>query len=241
MRRPRTLRESWPGLRRIVTHFGPLIRRQRVLIAGSLCALFVEVGLRTLDPLPLKFVLDRVLDVKHAKGRLAFTFLEGQSSTTLIMMASLAFVAITGLRALASYANTVGLSLAGNRVLSEVRARVYRHLQGLSLSFHHKARSGDLVLRIMSDVNMLKVVTVTAALPLLANLLLVVVMIAMMFWLHWQLALVAMALLPLFWLWTARFSRRIQKAARSQRKRQSAMPPPPSQAFSATNTSQTLS
>jgi ATP-binding cassette subfamily B protein len=241
MRRPRTLRESWPGLRRIVTHFGPLIHRQRVLIAGSLCALFVEVGLRTLEPLPLKFVLDRVLDVKHAKGRLAFAFLEGQSSTTLIMMAALAFVAITGLRALASYANTVGLSLAGNRVLSEVRARVYRHLQGLSLSFHHKARSGDLVLRVMSDVNMLKDVTVTAALPLLANLLLVVAMIAMMFWLHWQLALVAMALLPLFWLWTARFSRRIQKAARSQRKRESAMAATASEAMSAIKTVQALS
>src|SRR5258708_12662522 len=110
MRRPRTLRESWPGLRRIVTHFGPLIHRQRVLIAGSLCALFVEVGLRTLEPLPLKFVLDRVLDVKHAKGRLAFAFLEGQSATTLIMRPALAFLVIPGLRLRPSYPHPSALS-----------------------------------------------------------------------------------------------------------------------------------
>src|SRR5207249_2192183 len=99
---------------------------------------------------------------------------------------------ITGLRALADYGYTVGFSLMGNRVLTEVRNELYRHLQGLSLSFHTKARSGDLIVRVIGDVNRLKDVIVTAVLPLLANLLILVGMLVFMFWLQWRLALVAL-------------------------------------------------
>jgi ATP-binding cassette subfamily B protein len=42
-----------------------------------------------------------------------------------------------------------------------------------------------------------------------------------MFWLHWKLTLLALAALPLFWLWTSRLTRRIHHAARSQRQRES--------------------
>src|SRR6185436_19997798 len=53
----------------------------------------------------------------------------------------------------------------GNRVLRKVRDQLYRHVQYLSLSFHTKAKTGDLVVRVISDVGMLQDVAVTA-LPL---------------------------------------------------------------------------
>src|SRR5262249_62057566 len=80
-----------------------------------------------------------------------------------------------------------------------------------------------LILRVMSDVNMLKDVVVTAALPLLANVLILLSMVGVMFWLEWKLALAALVTLPLFWLCTARVTPRIQGAARNQRKREAAM------------------
>jgi ATP-binding cassette subfamily B protein len=48
-------------------------------------------------------------------------------------------------------------------------------------------------------------------------------MVVVMFWLHWELAAVALALLPPFWFWTARLTGRIRRAARDQRQRESAM------------------
>jgi ATP-binding cassette subfamily B protein len=75
----------------------------------------------------------------------------------------------------------------------------------------------------MSDVNQLRDVAVTAALPLFADGLVLLDMIGVMFWLHWKLALVSLVTLPGFWLWTSRLTRRIQQAARGQRSREAAM------------------
>ena len=83
-------------------------------------------------------------------------------------------------------------------MLTTVRGELYRHLHGLSLSFHNRARSGDLLLRILHDVNLLRDVAVTAALPLVADSLVLLAMVGVMIWLHWKLALLALVNLPLF-------------------------------------------
>jgi ATP-binding cassette subfamily B protein len=207
----------------MLLRFWPAIRKQRVLIAGSVLSLFVAVFFRILEPWPLKFIFDQLLHSKRPGRAPGISVLEGLDPLTLIIISALAIVVISGLRALADYGNTVGFALAGNRVLTEVRNEVYQHLQGLSLSFHAKSRSGDLILRVMSDVNLLKDVVVTAALPLLANVLILLSMVGVMFWLEWKLALAALVTLPLFWLCTARVTPRIQGAARNQRKREAAM------------------
>src|SRR5438552_4883402 len=55
------LREKLPGLWRISKYFWPHARKYKGLMVASLLALFVEVGLRLLEPWPLKFVFDRIL------------------------------------------------------------------------------------------------------------------------------------------------------------------------------------
>jgi ATP-binding cassette subfamily B protein len=200
-----------------------LLRKQRLLIGGATLALLAEVVFRALEPWPLKFVFDHILGHKRHGGAPDRLGLADLNPTTLIILSVLALILITALRALAAYGNEVGFAVVGNRVLTAARDEVYGHLQRLSLSFHTRARSGDLVLRVMSDVNMLKDVIVTALLPLLLSLLVVLGMVGVMFWLHWQLALFAFATLPLFGLWTARFGRRIRQVARDQRKREAAM------------------
>jgi ATP-binding cassette subfamily B protein len=222
-RRHLSPREIWTGLRRIFLRFGPYLRKHRVLLAGSLLALFAEVGLRALEPWPLKFVFDSVLGTQH-HGRISSSLrLEGIEPTVVLTLAALALVVITGLQGLVDYAGSIGFARVGNRVLTQVRSDLYRHLHDLSLSFHTKSKSGDLILRVMSDVNTVKDVLVTAAFPLLANLLLVFSMIVVMFWLHWKLALLALTTLPFFWFWTTRFTHRIRQAARTQRQKQAAM------------------
>ncbi|MHB8961422.1 MAG: ABC transporter ATP-binding protein, partial [Candidatus Limnocylindrales bacterium] len=56
-----TFREAAPGLRRTLTRFRPHLREQSRLLAGGGAALFLEVGMRLLEPWPLKFVLDAVV------------------------------------------------------------------------------------------------------------------------------------------------------------------------------------
>ena len=142
---PEPLTEKLPSLWRIAKYFWPHVGKHRGLIATSVLALFAEVGLRLLEPWPLKLVFDRVIAGTQKKHQWLPTALRETDPMTLLALAAVAVVVITGLRALASYWQTIGFTQIGNRVLRTVRARLYRHVQYLSLSFHSKARTGDLV------------------------------------------------------------------------------------------------
>jgi ATP-binding cassette subfamily B protein len=166
---------------------------------------------------------------------------EGWEPATIVTASALAIVALCGLRSLADYVSTVGFARVANRILAEIRGQVYLHLQRLSLSFHTKARAGDLLLRVMADVNQLRDVAVTAALPLCADWLVLMGMVGVMFWLHWKLALLSLATLPGFWLWTSRHTGPIRQAARSQRQRESAMAATAAEAIAAIKLVQALS
>ena len=201
-----------PGLRRTLRRFAPHIRSQRRIIAGGGVALFAEVALRLLEPWPLKVIVDTVAQPAGAGAAPV-----RDNPHLIIVFAAIGVVAATALRAFASYLSTVAFALAGNRVLTEVRAELYAHLQRLSLAFHTSARSGDLVHRVTGDVGRLQEVTVTAALPLVGNVVTFIGMIGVMLWLDWQLALVALVALPLFILTSVRLTRRITTVSRAQR------------------------
>src|ERR1051326_2912948 len=67
MSQPASFQKKLPGLWRILRYFWPHLRQYRLLIVSSLAALLAEVGLRLLEPWPLKFVFDRVIrsDSRH--------------------------------------------------------------------------------------------------------------------------------------------------------------------------------
>lgn len=229
-----------PGLRDLLRQFGPEIRKQRGWIAVSVLALLAEVSLRLLEPWPIKVVFDHVLGHAPEGRTAALQWLDGLSPLSVLTGAAVALVVLIGLRALAAYWNTVGFAIVGVRVLTAVRSRVFRHLHVLPLSFHNRARSGDLVVRVISDVGLIQDAAVTALLPLAARLLIVTGMISVMFWMHWQLALLATALLPLFWLRTVRLGRDLRQVARQQRKREGAMAATAAESFSGMKVVQAL-
>lgn len=203
----RSFRRSWPHLRE---HVGP---QRRLLVLGTL-ALFAEVAMRLLEPWPLKFVVDGIV---AATG----STVAGPAPANLglvILYAALSLLVIAVLRAAAAYASTVCFALAGNRVLTGVRADLYDHLQRLSLAFHDRTPTGDLVTRVTSDVGRLKEVSVTAMLPMLGNVVTLVGMVVVVAVLDLQLALVMLVVLPVFLLTSTRLTRRIRTVSRDQRK-----------------------
>ena len=97
-RKQKTLTESVPSVRQMFVRFWPLIRKQRMLLAGSSLALFAGVGARLLEPWPLKFIIDDVLMVasKPAPGTKAAGTLD---PATILILAAVALVVIATLRA----------------------------------------------------------------------------------------------------------------------------------------------
>ncbi len=238
---PPALQRNLPGLWQILKYFWPQVRQYRTLIVFSLLALFAEVGLRLLEPWPLKFVFDHIIGTKHTATSRLPDLLASQDAIALLTLAAVAVVAITTLRAVASYWETIGFAQIGNRALTKVRNQLYRHVQYLSLSFHTSAKTGDLVMRMMNDVAMLQDVAVTALFPMLAKALIVAGMIALMFWMNGPLALIAVVVFPLFWLRSISLSRRIREVAKKQRRQEGAMAATVAESVQAIRTVQALS
>ncbi|MEM9976632.1 MAG: ABC transporter transmembrane domain-containing protein, partial [Cyanobacteria bacterium P01_D01_bin.2] len=161
MQQSTSISQAAPGLWRVMRAFWPYVQQQWSLLLVSGIALVAEVGLRVLEPWPLKIIFDYVLIPVKDTG--ITTPIDHLDPVMLLTVAALSIVGVTGLRAIASYWSTVSLAILGSRVMAQVRNRLYRHLQRLSLDYHSKARSGDLIVRVSSDASRLQEILLTAA------------------------------------------------------------------------------
>src|SRR5699024_157327 len=194
MARPANLRAALRRLGQSGRRFLPYLKPERTLIAGGLAALLLEVVMRLLEPWPLKFVIDGV--IAHAGADIAVD--TPLSLSMILVLACVALVLVTGLRALCNYLMTICFALVGNKLLTKVRAELYAHLQRLSMAFHERRGTGDLVQRLTADVGRLKEVAVTAGLPMIGNFATLIGMVGVVAILDWQLALVMLGVFPLF-------------------------------------------
>ncbi len=222
-KRPKNIKQGMSGLSRIFNYFLPQIRPQSRLITVSFLALIAETVFRLLEPWPLKFIFDEIIYKGFEVESLKVPFLDNLGSLGLLSILTFGLVAIAVLRGTMAYISTAGMAVAATRIMSEIRANLYSHLQSLSLSFHHQAKTGDLITRVTYDIERLREVTVVSALPLLTNTLTMTGMLAVMMWLNMQLALIAIAVFPVFLITTAVMSRKIHQVAKKQRKREGVM------------------
>lgn len=185
----------------------------KLLVLGGVM-LLAEVGMRVLEPWPTKYVIDAVsrsLGADLGQG--------GPMATPrVLVLAAVATIALVGLRALFNYAATVALALAGSRIATQLRARVFDHVQTLSRLQHGRSRSGDVVQRLVGDVGKLQEVAVTAGMPLVVNVVTLVTMLAVMLWLDYLLAGVVVVTIFLFWLSSRNSGSKITTAARKTRR-----------------------
>jgi len=239
MRTLRGLARALPAVARTARRFGPQLRPQAPLLLGALLAILVETAMRVLEPWPLKVVLDRVLPPEGGAGS-GIGWLDRMDEGTLLALCAAGVVVFAALRAGAAYLSTVGMALAGSRVLTQIRGDLFAHVQRLSLGFHARAKAGDLITRLTGDVARLQEVAVTAALPLVANVLTLLGMVGVMLWLDWQLTLIALAAFPLFSGALARRGGRIHAVSRTQRKREGELAASASETLGAIRVVQTL-
>src|SRR5439155_7817490 len=127
----------------------------RLGLAG-LCTLGVAAT-DLLKPWPLKVILDHAILDKPLPH--ALHFLQGvlpASKVALVLSASGAIVLIALASGALAYAQAFITSSVGFKMVYALRREMFSHLQQLSLSFHTRARSGDLLTRIAGDTNTLK-------------------------------------------------------------------------------------
>src|SRR5947208_4062538 len=173
-----------------------LHRVKRRLPLGALCTLGVSAA-GLLKPWPLKIILDHVLGGAPLPPSLGF--LQGmlaQRRVTLLVAASASIVVIALSQALFGSLQTFISSAVGYRVVYALRREVFTHLQQLSLSFHNRARSGDLLSRIVADTNDLRNIFSDDILEFCSHMLMVIGMFVILFAIDWRMGLIAASTLP---------------------------------------------
>jgi ATP-binding cassette subfamily B protein len=104
-------------------------------------------------------------------------------------------------------------------ILFDMRLSLYAHLQRLSPRYYARTRLGDIVSRLNNDISEIQRVAAEAALAWVGNVLFLAGSLAMMLWLDWRLALVALAPLPISLVALAYYRRRLERRVAELRQR----------------------
>lgn len=199
-------------------HFSPYARRQRRSLGVVLLASVGYLIGGVLEPWPLKVIFDGVLLGQEGAPMVLPLFGELPGDRwTVLHIAIVSIVAIAALRGACYYSEAVLASRVGQQIATDIRLDLYRHLQFLSLSFHDRRKTGDLLMRLTSDVRILRELLVAIPLRLIREFLLLVTMLVVMALMDWQLALVALAALPILAVLVRRYEQPMRQAIRRQR------------------------
>ena len=202
---------------------GGLLRPHWKSLTLAFVAVLGDTVTDILKPWPLKIVVDNILQSKRPPswlGTIITTLFAGNKYATLnFAVAAVAAIAVVG--ALAGYVEKYLTTRVSQWVGHDLRLRLYQHIQRLSLAEHSDSRKGDLLTRMTSDISAVQDFINSALLGIVVNLLTLIGMIGVMFYINWRLTLVSLATAPFLFLIAYVFSRRIKKASRAVRKKES--------------------
>jgi ATP-binding cassette, subfamily B, bacterial len=192
-------RPADPALRQAnLRRIGRLFAPYRLRLGGLLLLIVASAALGVVPAFLLKRVLEAI----------------GQNDTGALSVAAGGMIAIAVATGVLGVIQTLMSNQVGQRVMHDLRAAVFRHLQKLSLAFFTRTRTGEVQSRISNDIGGVQGVVTNTATSIASNVTTVVATMVGMLLLSWQLALFAFALIPLFVLLTRRVGaerRRIAK------------------------------
>jgi len=195
---------SWRQTRR---RFGTLVRLTRPYKTRTLLSI-VSLLLATATALAPPFLSKYALD----EGILA-------NNTTKLVLIVIAFVLAGLLNWGMSYAQTYLTGWVGERILADLRNRLFNHLQRLSLGFFERNRAGVIISRLTNDVEAIDQLVTDGVTSLVQNSLMLLGTAILLFVLDWRLALATLIVIPFMSVGTIIFRKRSARAYASVRER----------------------
>ena len=200
-----------------------LLRSHVFSLSLGFLAVLGEAIANLLQPWPLKIVLDEVFRTNAGKTAIpgfVHHFL-GADKLSMVKFACLAVLAIALLDAVSTYAEKYLTTKVGQWVTYDLRRTLYAHIQRLSLAFHDQKRTGDLISRVISDVDDIQSFINSGLLSTLINVITLLGMVCVMLWINWQFTLIALSVAPVLFAVVYTYTRRIKNATRKVRKKES--------------------
>jgi len=137
-----------------------------------------------------------VLAPPYLAGRAIDDGIKGENETALAIIVAI-FVASAAIYWVASYAQTYFVGWVGQRALQDLRERIYRHLQAMSIGFFTRRRPGVLISRLTNDVQALDTLVTDGVITLISSTLTLLGVVAILLALDVQLALITFLTFPL--------------------------------------------
>ena len=181
---PQDRAASHVSLRRIASLFRPY----RARLTGLLVLIFVSAGLGVVSPFLLREVIDVAIPTHD---------------TQLLSLLVGGMIALSIVGGVIGVAQTWISNQVGQRVMHDLRASVYAHLQRMSLAFFTHTRTGEVQSRIANDIGGIDSVVTSTATSIVQNVTTVVAVVVAMILLDWRLAAFSLFLLP-FFVWLTR-------------------------------------
>lgn len=190
--------------RRFLPELRPHTGKLALVTSMTLGAVVLELA----KPWPVKWIVDSALTHAHASSL---------APATIVWRGALLALALVLLDSALDYGTALFTNKIGQAVSRSLRLRVFDHLSKLSPSFHARYKSGDLLVRLMGDVPLVRTMLVDSTLALLTRLCLVTGTVAAMLWVDAGLTFMVLGILPacagiVWWI-----SRQLTIAARKQR------------------------
>jgi len=171
------------------------------LVGAMICMLFVSAATAA-----SAFLVKPVLDDVFFKKDL-----------TMLKLIPLAIVGIFLLKGVFDYGQAYLMSHVGQRIIADLREKIYNHLQSMSLSFFTRNPTGVLMSRITNDVSMVQGAVTDAVTGLLKDLFTIIGLVGVVFYRDWKLAIIALVVFPLAVYPIFKFGRKLRSySSRSQ-------------------------
>jgi len=154
-------------------HFLPLLRPARKQLLWAALAMMLDALLTLCRPWPLKVVIDRVIspEPKHTRVPLLSGWLNSTSldPTYILYGAGTATLLIAVGTGALTYAYTRAIGDVGRSFVFALRRDLFAHMQRLSLRFHDRQRTGDLLTRLTSDMQNIQDIIASGSIIFVTN------------------------------------------------------------------------
>ena len=193
----------------MVRRVARLFKPYRLQVGLVLLSIFATSGLGVANPILSKVVFDRAL----------FTGSGVHLSLLYVLVGLMVGIAIV--QSLIGVAQTYLTTVVGQRVMQDLRNRLYEHLQSMSLRFFTATRTGEIQSRLQNDVGSVQGVVTGTMVNLVSNVLVVASTLFVIFRIDWRLSFVSIAVLPFFILPTRRVGQMRGKIATATQEKMS--------------------
>ena len=195
---------SWARTVRRVSTLASLTKPYRLRTTLAIVSLLAATATALLPPLLAKYAVDDGI------------FKQDLHALTWIVIA---FIAAGVANLVTSAAQTYFTGWTGERILADLRNKLFRHLQRLSLGYYERNRAGVIISRLTNDVDALDQLVTDGVTTLVQSTLTLIGTAIILFFLDWRLALATLSVMPLMAIATAIFRIRSSRAYRAVRER----------------------